>query len=92
MDQKQENEEVWQEFRGICNAFFDKKKAFYAQRDTQFDGIKKQKEALIEEAHAIKEMTDWKVGTQKIIALQKQWKEIGSAGPKFEKPFVEKIP
>lgn len=88
---KQENEEVWQEFRGICNAFFDKKKAFYAQRDSQFDGIKKQKEALIEEAHAIKEMTDWKVGTQKIIALQKQWKEIGSAGPKFENQLWKKF-
>ena len=41
---KQENEVVWQEFRGICNAFFDDKKAFYADRDSQFDGIKKAKE------------------------------------------------
>lgn len=88
---KQENEEVWQEFRGICNAFFDEKKAFYAERDSQFGEIKQKKEALIEEAHQIKEMTDWKVGTQKIIGLQKRWKEIGSAGPKFENQLWKKF-
>lgn len=88
---KQENEEVWQTFRGICNEFFDKKKSFYAERDTQFDGIKKQKEDLIAKAHEIKESTDWKNGTQKIIALQKQWKEIGSAGPKFENQLWKKF-
>ncbi len=94
---KQENEDVWTEFRGICNEFFDQKKAFYAARDSQFDGIKKRKEALIEEAIAIKESLDgesnpdWKAGTQKIIALQKKWKETGSAGPKFENQLWKKF-
>ncbi len=88
---KQENETVWVEFRAICNEFFDKKKEFYSQRDGQFDEIKKRKEALIEEANTIKEMTDWKLGTQKIIALQKKWKDIGSAGPKFENQLWKKF-
>lgn len=88
---KQENEAVWAEFRGICNEFFDKKKAFYAERDGQFDEIKKRKEALIEEANAMKEMTDWKLGTQKVVALQKKWKGVGSAGPKFENQLWKKF-
>ena len=88
---KQENEVVWSEFRGICNEFFDKKKAFYAERDGQFDEIKKRKEALIDEANAMKEMTDWKLGTQKVVALQKKWKDVGSAGPKFENQLWKKF-
>ena len=88
---KEENEIVWTEFRGICNVFFDKKKAFYAERDGQFSEIKKRKEALIEEANVVKEMTDWKLGTQKIIALQKKWKDVGSAGPKFENQLWKKF-
>ncbi len=77
---KQENDAVWQQFRGICNAFFDKKKAFYDKRDSKFSGVKEKKEALIEQANAVKEITDWKAGTQQVVALQKQWKEAGSAG------------
>lgn len=88
---KQENEAVWAEFRGVCNVFFDQKKAFYAERDGQFDSIKKRKEGLIEAANALKEMTDWKLGTQKVIALQKKWKEAGSAGPKFENQLWKKF-
>lgn len=88
---KEENDQVWEDFRAVCNSFFDQKKAFYAERDQKFDGIKKRKEALIEAAHEIKDSTDWKTGTQKIIALQKQWKEIGSAGPKFENKLWKKF-
>lgn len=88
---KQENDEVWATFRGVCNEFFDRKKAFYNERDSKFDGVKKKKEALIEEAGAIKDMTDWKLGTQKVIALQKRWKEIGSAGPRYENQLWKKF-
>lgn len=88
---KQENEQVWTEFRAICNDFFAKKKAFYSDRDSQFEGIKSQKEALIEEANAVKDITNWKEGTEKILALQKRWKEIGSAGPKFENKLWKKF-
>ncbi len=88
---KQENEEVWQEFRSVCNTFFDQKKSFYAKRDGKYDDIKAKKEVLIQQAHALKESTDWKTGTQQLIALQKQLKEIGSAGPKFENQLWKKF-
>jgi hypothetical protein len=88
---KQENEDIWQEFRTICNSFFDKKKSFYDERTSKFDGVKAKKEALIEEAKAIKDSSDWKLGSQKLIALQKTWKELGSAGPKFENQLWKKF-
>lgn len=88
---KQENEDIWQEFRTVCNSFFDKKKSFYDERTSKFDGVKAKKEALIEEAKAIKDSSDWKLGSQKLIALQKKWKELGSAGPKFENQLWKKF-
>jgi len=81
---KEENNKVWKEFRGVCNVFFDKKKEFYGERNQEFDGIKEKKEALIAEVEALKDSTNWKEGTQKIISVQKRWKELGSAGPKNE--------
>ena len=88
---KTENDKVWEDFRGICNEFFDKKKAFYGERDSEFSGVKEKKEALILKAIEIKDSTDWKDGTQKIIALQRSWKELGSAGPKFENKLWKKF-
>ena len=81
---KEENEAVWQEFRAVCNDFFDRKHQFYEKRGEEFGDIKEQKEKLIEEAKELSESTDWKETTKKIIALQKKWKDVGSAGPKYE--------
>jgi len=88
---RDENEAIWQEFRTVCNEFFGKKKAFYGERNEQFTETKSKKEALIKEAQALKEITDWKDGTTKVLNLQKRWKEIGSAGPKFENQLWKKF-
>lgn len=81
---KEENNAVWKEFRGVCNEFFGRKKEFYGDRNSEFDGIKEKKEALIAEVEALRDSTDWKGTTQKIVSIQKRWKEAGSAGPKHE--------
>lgn len=81
---KEENDAVWEEFRGICNAFFDEKQAFYNARKEEFNGIKEQKEALIEKVKELAQSTDWNITTKKIIAVQKEWKKLGNAGPKHE--------
>jgi hypothetical protein len=81
---KEENNAVWKKFRGICNDFFSKKKEFYGERNSEFDGVKEIKTKLVEEVKALKESTNWKETTKKIVVIQKKWKEAGSAGPKYE--------
>lgn len=81
---KAENDKVWAMFRGECNAFFDKKKEFYADRNSEFDGVKSKKEELIKQVETIKESTDWKDTTFKVVNIQKKWKQVGSAGPRNE--------
>ena len=88
---KAENETVWKEFRGICNEFFAAKKAFYGERNSDFDEIKSKKEALIAEVEAVKESTNWKDTTHVIMNVQKRWKELGSAGPKYENKLWKKF-
>lgn len=81
---KEENKLIWKDFRKACNQFFEKKKDFYKDRNKEFDGVKEEKEKLIESIKQLKDSTDWKETTQKIVQLQNQWKKLGSAGPKFE--------
>ncbi len=88
---KEENEKVWQEFRYEFDQFFDKKKAFYADRNQVFDKVKAKKEELIKQVEAIKDSTDWKNAINKIKNIQNKWKELGSAGPKYENKLWKKF-
>jgi hypothetical protein len=81
---KKENDEVWAQFRAVCDAFFTEKKAFYKDRQSEFDTIKDKKEALIAQVIALVDSTDWKESTRKIVNIQNDWKKIGGAGPRFE--------
>jgi hypothetical protein len=88
---RDENENIWQDFRAVCNEFFARKKVFYGERNDQFSDVKSKKENLIKEAIELKDSTDWKGTTQKIVNLQKRWKDLGSAGPKFENQLWKKF-
>jgi hypothetical protein len=81
---KKENEEIWKSFRAECDVFFDSKKAFYEVLRSEFDKLAEQKQKLIDQASELKDSTDWKNTTEKIIQLQKRWKSIGNAGQKNE--------
>lgn len=81
---KKENEEVWKEFRSLCDEFFSQKGEFFKGAQEEFDGIAQAKKQLIEKANALKESTDWEGTKKTIITLQKQWKNAGNAGQKNE--------
>jgi len=88
---KKENEEVWQEFRGLCDLFFSKRKEFVDQRKNIFREHREKKEALIEEAKKVQESSDWKDATEVFKKLQEQWKSIGSADPREEQKLWQRF-
>ena len=75
---KKENQKVYDRFRAACDKFFERKRDYYAQFKDSMNVNMEKKLALIEQAEALKDSTDWKKTTDQLIALQKQWKEIGS--------------
>ena len=76
---RKENEEVWKEFRQVCDRFFDAKKEFYDRLRVEQEENKNAKLALIEKADEMKDSTDWKATTQAFITLQQEWKKIPPA-------------
>lgn len=76
---KKENEEIWQEFRTVCDDFFASKKVFFEGLHEEQDVNKLKKLELIEKAEAISDSTDWANTTKKLIRLQEDWKKIGPA-------------
>lgn len=81
---RKENDLIWKEFRKECDVFFDAKKVFYEAINSEFDGVAKQKQALIDRANALKTSTDWKETANQLVRLQKEWKELGHAGRRNE--------
>ncbi|MEO0404640.1 MAG: DUF349 domain-containing protein, partial [Bacteroidota bacterium] len=81
---KKENEEAWQEFRGLCDLFFERKSSFYELRREKQQLAKDKKLALIAKAEEIKESTDWKSTGNALIKLQEDWKKVGPAAQRDE--------
>jgi hypothetical protein len=81
---RRENEAIWQEFRGLCDQFFAKKKQFFGKIQEKFGKIAEDKQRIIDQAIALKDSTDWKNSAEKLVQLQKQWKSCGHAGQKLE--------
>ncbi len=81
---RKENDEVWKEFRVACDVFFEAKKAFYKVIEGKQKEVVEKKRKLIDQAKSIQESTDWKTTSEKLIRLQKEWKNSGNAGQRFE--------
>ncbi len=75
---KKENQKIYERFRAGCDAFFSKKRAYFTDIKDNLNANLEKKQALIEQAEALKDSTDWKKTADQYISLQKQWKEIGS--------------
>ncbi len=75
---KKDNQKNYARFRSACDKFYNSKKEYYTDyKDGMNENLAK-KIALCEAAEALKTSTDWKKTTDQLIAIQKQWREIGS--------------
>lgn len=79
---KKANVKIFERFRAACDIYFGKKSEFYKSIKETMDKNLELKRALCEKAEALKDSTDWKETTEKMIALQKEWKTIGSVARK----------
>lgn len=77
------NVKIFERFRAACDEFFSKKAKFFQSMKQQFSENAEKKKALIEQAQALQDSTDWKATSEKLIALQKEWKTIGMVPKKL---------
>ena len=87
---KKDNDKIWKEFRGICNGFFDERKAFFKSKDDVDKVARDQKKALIEKAKSFNKSSDFSAATKGLIQIQKQWKTVKNAG-RYERPLWEEF-
>lgn len=71
------NVKIFERFRAACDNFFSSKAEYFKAMKQQFSVNAEKKKALVEKAQALQDSTDWKATSDKLIALQKEWKTIG---------------
>ncbi len=77
------NVKIFERFRAACDDFFGRKSEFFTNLKKEFAENAEKKKALVEKAQALKDSTDWKATSDKLIALQKEWKTIGMVPKKY---------
>lgn len=77
------NVKIFERFRAACDEFFGKKAEYFKNMKQQFSENAEKKKALVEQAQALQDSTDWKSTSDKLIALQKEWKTIGMVPKKL---------
>lgn len=76
------NVKIFERFRATCDNFFERKAEFFKKMKQQYaENIDKRK-ALIEKAKSLQDSTEWRATADKLIALQKEWKSVGTVPKK----------
>ncbi len=77
------NVKIFERFRAACDDFFGRKAEYFKGLRQKFAENAEKKKALVEKAQALQDSTEWRSTTDKLIALQKEWKTIGMVPKKI---------
>ena len=86
-----QNSTIFDRFRNACDAFFSAKAEYYRTIKDEQNGNLEAKRALVEEAEALKDSTEWRKTTNKLIDLQKKWKEVGPIPRKYSEQLWKRF-
>lgn len=76
------NSALFTRFRQRCDEFFTAKGAYFKSVKEEYAQNLARKVALAERAEALKDSTEWRKATDEFVAMQKEWKTIGSVPKK----------
>lgn len=88
---KKMNTKIFERFRAACDKFFTAKTEYFKTTRETFAANLAAKNALCEQAEALKESTDWATTTNKLVALQKEWKTIGPVAHKVSESIWKRF-
>jgi len=79
---RKQNNALFARFRAVCDKFFTEKAEYYRTVKDELAANLAKKIALCEKAEALKDSTDWRKTADTLVALQKEWKTVGTVAKK----------
>jgi Domain of Unknown Function (DUF349) len=88
---RKSDDELWSRFSAARSAFAKRRKAHFAQLDSERDTARSRKESLVEEAVSLSDSTDWASTAQRFRDLMQDWKRAGRAQRDVEDKLWERF-
>lgn len=85
------NTELYARYREICDSFFDKKTEYYKNIKEELSKNLARKEALCEQAEALKDEADARKAIDAVVKLQAEWKKAGSVPRRLSDSIWERF-
>ena len=86
---KEQDDELWNEFRQVKDEFYAKKRAFFEELDKANAEKRAKKEDIINRAKEVCNIENVRDANAKMDALRKEWKEVGYSGKGDESLWKE---
>lgn len=80
---KKQNQAIYDDFRAVTDKFYQAKTAFYKGLRDEMNSNLRMKKELLRQAEELKDSTEWKETSEKLVELQKEWKKIGPVARKY---------
>lgn len=77
---KEQDDELWAEFRAVKDEFYAKKRAFFEELDKSNAAKRSKKEDIIERANKVCELENIREANMQMDALRNEWKTVGYSG------------
>ena len=77
---KEQDDELWNEFRQVKDEFYAKKRAFFEELDKANAEKRAKKEDIINHAKEVCNIENIREANEKMDALRREWKEVGYSG------------
>ena len=77
---KEQDDELWNEFRQVKDEFYAKKRAFFEELDKANAEKRAKKEDIINRAKEVCNIENIREANEKMDALRREWKEVGYSG------------
>lgn len=77
---KEQDDELWEEFRKVKDEFYENRRKFFEQRDALNEEKRQKKLEVIAKAKEVLKIENFKDANEKMNALRQEWKDIGFTG------------
>ena len=77
---KEQDDELWAEFRAVKDEFYAKKRAYFEELDKSNEEKRAKKEDIINRAKEVCGLESIREANEKMDALRREWKEVGYSG------------
>ena len=74
---QKQNKKIYDRYKEACDKFFKLKSEFFKQAKNNMGDNLSRKNALCQEINELCNSSDWKSATERVNAIQKEWREIG---------------